>query len=167
MGLIEQDVVIAMHLVVEDCQHRLYTQQLYNVVDDSLWGPYLDILPNYTIPRLDTFGEEEYAALQDANLERVGRSSILSLERLFWAGGQQEGGTDATGTALPANNNEPSLQSVILDVLLRKLDMTTPPPNDATTTGTTSILDSCTSFTSFHHFVGIVGSRAMVLNGIK
>ena len=70
MGLAQQDVVIALHLMAEDCQHG--HSSLFNR-EDSRWGPYLDVLLRLTIPRLDTFSDEEYAAMRDKNLERTGR----------------------------------------------------------------------------------------------
>jgi len=56
MELAEQDVVIAMYLMVEQCQH--HHTHLYNNEEDSYWGRYLDVLPQYTISRLDTFNDD-------------------------------------------------------------------------------------------------------------
>lgn len=173
MGLVEQDVAIAMHLMVEDCHHRLYNAHpLSNnlvIEEDSHWGPYLDVLPQYLIPRLDTFGDEEYEALSDANLEFVGRNSKRLLERLFGITHEDEengGRADAATTT----NAEISLQSVIRDMIDVKLDemMTTSSSlSDMSTASIATLLDSCTSFETFHRFVGIVASRAMVLHGRK
>ena len=163
MGLVEQDVVIAMHLMVEDCQHQLFnTHQFSNIKEDSHWGKYLDVLPQYIIPRLDTFGDEEYKALHDANLEYVGRNSKRLLERLFSIHRHAEDGdNDHTMTE---KSDEISLQSVVQDMIHRKMNMMTPSERS---TATTPLLDSCISFETFHRFVGIVASRAMVLNGRK
>ena len=70
MGLAQQDAVIALHLMVEDCQHG--HSSLFDG-EDSRWGHYLDVLPRHVILRLNTFGDEEYAAMRDENLERTDR----------------------------------------------------------------------------------------------
>jgi hypothetical protein len=173
MGLVEQDIVIAMHLMVEDFHHRFYNAHpLSNnlvIEEDSHWGPYLDVLPQYLIPRLNTFGDEEYEALSDANLEFVGRNSKRLLERLFGITHEDEengGRADAATTT----NAEISLQSVIRDMIDVKLDemMTTSSSlSDMSTASIATLLHSCTSFETFHRFVGIVASRAMVLHGRK
>lgn len=172
MGLVEQDVVIAMHLMVEECHHQLYSnthhQNPYNVTEDSYWGEYLDVLPQYTIPRLDTFGNEEYAALHDDNLEFVGRNSKRLLERMFLMNQYDNDDSDiyADAAMKQKKRNGISLQGVVREMIHRKLDiptMTASLPESSAT----ALLDSCTSFEAFHRFVGIVASRAMVLNGRK
>ena len=172
MGLVEQDVVIAMHLMVEECHHQLYSnthhQNPYNVTEDSYWGEYLDVLPQYTIPRLDTFGNEEYAALQDDNLEFVGRNSKRLLERMFLMNQYENDDSDINADAAmkQKKRNGISLQGVVREMIHRKLDiptMTASLPESSAT----ALLDSCTSFEAFHRFVGVVASRAMVLNGRK
>eukprot|EP00579_Thalassiosira_antarctica_P011033 CAMPEP_0201922282 /NCGR_PEP_ID=MMETSP0903-20130614/10358_1 /ASSEMBLY_ACC=CAM_ASM_000552 /TAXON_ID=420261 /ORGANISM="Thalassiosira antarctica, Strain CCMP982" /LENGTH=1043 /DNA_ID=CAMNT_0048459387 /DNA_START=185 /DNA_END=3316 /DNA_ORIENTATION=- len=137
MGLVQQDVVIAMSLMVEDCQHRHGRFK-------SRWGPYLDVLPQYTIPRLDTFGDEEYAALQDEKLEYTGRKSRRLLEQMYFNGG--------------SGVNGPSLKAVVQDMILHK---------HGPTSSLRPIPESCISFETFHRFVAIVSSRAMLLDGVK
>ncbi len=159
MGLVEQDVVIAMQLMVEECHHHLFnTHQFPNVKEDSHWGKYLDVLPQYIVPRLDTFGDEEYEALHDANLEYVGRNSKRLLERLFSIH------RDEGGDTMKEKSDEISLQSVIRDMIHRKIDTMTLPESS---TASTPLVDSCISFDTFHRFVTVVASRAMVLNGRK
>lgn len=137
MGLAEQDVVIAMYLMVEDCQHKHHDE-------DSHFGPYLDILPQYIIPRLDTFGDEEYAALQDKNLEDTGRKSRSLLEKMYYND----------------DSSNSRLQSMVQDMIRQKIG---PSPMPSVVT----IPSSCISFEAFHQFVGIVSSRACLLKGVK
>eukprot|EP00804_Cyclotella_cryptica_P012457 CCRYP_019967-RA/>CCRYP_019967-RA protein AED:0.00 eAED:0.00 QI:165/-1/1/1/-1/1/1/603/1059 len=134
MGLIEQDVVLAVYLMVEDCQHA--NMALFG--EDSWWGPYLEVLPGL-IPRLDTFEEEHYEALNDAQLESVGRESRTILQQMFLG--------------------DHALKSVLLDMIGTKIKSKASLP----------VLEmaSCTSFRSFHRFVAIISSRAMVLRGEK
>ncbi|KAL9187112.1 hypothetical protein ACHAXT_010832 [Thalassiosira profunda] len=136
MGLPEQDAVVALYLMAEECQHR--HPELF-ATEDSRWGPYLDVLPQSTVPRLDTFGDEEYAALQDEGLERTGRHSRRLLEQMHSRGA-----------------NGASLQSVVREMIRKKMP-----------TSAASIPQSCLSFEAFHRFVAIVSSRAMVLRGTK
>jgi hypothetical protein len=100
---------------------------------------------------VDTFGDEDYAALRDEGLERAGRESLWLLRTMF--GGDGDGG---------------GLRTVVRDMIRRKIGMslsstTTTLPHDTTTI----VPDSCISFEAFHRFVGIVSSRAMVLRGVK
>jgi len=138
MGLVEQDVVIAMYLMVEECQH--HHTHLFNNNEDSYWGRYLDVLPQYTIPRLDTFDDDAYAALKDENLEYVGRRSRHLLEQMY---------------NMSPSEGQVSLSSVVRDMIQLK-------KNESET-----IPDTCVSFDTFHRFVGITSSRAMVLKSVK
>lgn len=147
MGMVEQDAVIAMYLLVENCHHiAAYLSQLNRQMTERIgigshWGPYLEVLPPYTVPRLDTFGDEEYAALQDEKLEQTGRSSRRLLEQMF--------GDDKAGG--------PSMQTVMQDMMRKKIGTTFSP----------DYYSSCISFEEFHKFVAIVSSRAMALKGVK
>mmetsp|Transcript_37254 Transcript_37254/g.78563 ORF Transcript_37254/g.78563 Transcript_37254/m.78563 type:complete len:1056 (+) Transcript_37254:42-3209(+) len=144
MGLVQQDVVIAMYLMVEDCVNH-HSDLFHNDSEEgSRWGPYLDVLPQYTIPRLDTFGDEEYAALRDENLEYTGRNSKRLLEEMYFKG-DNDGGTN-------------SLKTVVIDMIQQKNGSKSSPLD---------IPESCISFETFHRFVAIVSSRAMVLKGVK
>lgn len=144
MGLGQQDAIIAAFLMAEDCQHRY--PGLFENGEDSFWGAYLDVLPQSAIPRLDTFGDEDYAALGDELLERAGRESRRLLGHLFTNDDTADGG-DGNG-----------FRTVIRDMIRRKIGPSTPP---------TTIPDSCISFDAFHRFIGITSSRAMVLKGVK
>eukprot|EP00578_Thalassiosira_sp_NH16_P002999 CAMPEP_0181140008 /NCGR_PEP_ID=MMETSP1071-20121207/35083_1 /TAXON_ID=35127 /ORGANISM="Thalassiosira sp., Strain NH16" /LENGTH=1022 /DNA_ID=CAMNT_0023226947 /DNA_START=76 /DNA_END=3144 /DNA_ORIENTATION=+ len=135
MGLVQQDVIIAIYLMVENCHHD-YTH-LFSNNKGSRWGPYLDVLPNYTLPRLDTFGDEEYSALNDDNLEYTGRNSKRLLGQIFF----DDGAAVANG----------SLKSVVQDMIRQKISHGR------------AIPASCISFDTFH----IVSSRSMVLKGVK
>ncbi|KAL7477444.1 hypothetical protein ACHAW6_003253 [Cyclotella cf. meneghiniana] len=133
MGLIEQDVVLAMYLMVEDCQHA--NRELFG--EDSWWGPYLEVLPGL-IPRLDTFEDEHYKALNDTQLENAGRESRKALQQMY--------------------NGDKALKSVLLDMIGTKINKSLLPVIE---------MASCTNFDSFHRFVAIISSRAMVLRGEK
>ena len=164
MGLGQQDAIIAAYLMAEDCQHR--HPDLFDVGDGggtSFWGGYLDVLPGGVIPRLDTFGDEDYAALRDEVLERAGRESLRLLRKMF--GGDEAGDGDGDGGGL---------RTVVRDMIRRKIGMSSSSSTTTTTTKrtlphvtTTIVPDSCISFEAFHRFVGIVSSRAMVLRGVK
>ncbi|KAL7537014.1 hypothetical protein ACHAXR_007547 [Thalassiosira sp. AJA248-18] len=138
MGQIEQDAVIAMYLMAEDCQHR--HSDLFK--NDSHWGPYLDVLPAYKIPRLDTFDDDDYAALNDEKLEYAGRTSKRLLKQMH-----------------SGMTNGLSLNAVVQDMIRQKIGGSEPL--------SMPIPSSCSSFDTFHRFVGIVSSRAMVLKGEK
>ncbi len=139
MGLVEQDVVISMMLMTEECMHPTPL----NHTSGSFWGPYLDMLAHAPIPRLDTFDTEEYKMLNDDTLERVGRSSKERLTSMFH------------GDSSNGNGNDASIRAVLQDMIrIRHPSMTTIPPK-------------CLEFETFHKFIGIVSSRAMVLKGIK
>ena len=138
MGLVEQDVVIAMHLMAEECQH--HHSNIFNNEEDSYWGEYLDVLPQYTIPRLDTFDDDAYAALKDENLEHIGRRSRHLLEQIY---------------NMSPDRRQVSLSSVVVDMIQLKMKQSE------------TIPDTCVNFDNFHRFVGIVSSRAMVLRSVK
>jgi hypothetical protein len=111
---------------------------------------------------LDTFGDEDYAALRDEGLERAGRESLWLLRTMF--GGDEVGDGDGDGGGL---------RTVVRDMIRRKIGMSLSSTTTTTTTTTlphdttTIVPDSCISFEAFHRFVGIVSSRAMVLRGVK
>ena len=167
MGLVQQDVVIAMYLMVEECQHK-NTQLLFpnnNADEDtssssSRWGPYLDVLPQHTIPRLDTFGDEAYAALKDEQLEYTGRQSKRLLEQMYLGSGGG-GNTNDDDIGL-------SLKAVVNDMIHKRIGMLSALSSSSQQQKQLlSIPESCVSFDTFHRFVGIVSSRAMVLGGEK
>ena len=137
MGLVEQDVVIAMYLMVEECQH--HHTHLFRNNEDSYWGGYLEVLPQYTIPRLDTFDDDAYAALKDENLEYLGRRSRQLLKQMY---------------SMSPSEGHVSLSSVVKDMIQLKMKQSETIPD-------------CVCFETFHRFVGIVSSRAMVLKGVK
>lgn len=152
MGLAEQDVVIATYLMVEDCHHHIHRHNSNTYkIEDTFWGKYLDILPQYSIPRLDTFTTVEYEVLNDTLLERTGHESKHVLENIFTNDNVKHHETNS-GVV-------PMLQTLVRDLIHRKLGI-------SRTTATT-IPESCISFDTFHRFVGIVSSRAMVLKGVK
>lgn len=149
MGLMEQDIVLGIHLMVEECQHHLYEKHVGSGGKDSYWGPYLDVLPQYMIPRLDTFGDEEYAVLGDTMLETEGRRSKRLLETIYLGTNGRKSGSDG-------DNN--TLQSIVREMIQTKLESSIRPSD---------IPSSCFSFETFHRFVAIISSRAMVLKGVK
>jgi hypothetical protein len=158
MGLAEQDIIIAIYLMVEDCHHHhhhhIHRHNSYTYkIEDSFWGDYLNILPKYIIPRLDTFTTSEYEVLNDTLLERTGRESKHILEKIFTNNNEYDT-SSSNGGEVP-----PILQTLVRDMIHRKLGITT--------TDTATIPETCISFDTFHRFVGIVSSRAMVLKGVK
>ena len=157
MGLTEQDIIIAIYLMVEDCHHHHHHIHRHNSntykIEDSFWGEYLNILPKYIIPRLDTFTKSEYEVLNDTLLERTGRESKHILEKIFTNNNEYDT-SSSNGGEVP-----PILQTLVRDMIHRKLGITT--------TNTATIPETCISFDTFHRFVGIVSSRAMVLKGVK
>eukprot|EP00984_Skeletonema_dohrnii_P015496 scaffold6714_cov75-Skeletonema_dohrnii-CCMP3373.AAC.10 len=148
MGLVEQDVVIAMMLMTEECLHHHYDDD--DSTSGSFWGPYLNMLSSTPIPRLDTFDTEEYAILNDATLEMVGRSSKERLKSMFYgsAGNSGVGGDDV------------SVKAVLRDMI--NIQQRTNNNNNPAV-----VPPTCLEFDTFHKFIGIVSSRAMVLKGIK
>lgn len=126
--LIHQDIVIALYLMVQ-CTLK----------DDSLFYPYLDILPSYIIPRLDTFNDEELDMLQDEDLKDLAKNSYHQLHSLW----QSEKFHSFLSSMINATNHNDNVKS-----------------KDAG-------IAQCMSFQSFHKYVAIVSSRAMVLQGTK
>jgi hypothetical protein len=173
MGLVEQDVVIAMFLMVEDCLHsnNYFHDNIKSDDDDgssdvsggSFWGPYLDMLPSQPIPRLDTFNDRAYEMLNDNKLEMMGRSSLHQLKLMFHGGGG--GGTSSSL----------SVKSVVNDMIQVKVSRQQQQQQQHSSITRTSsgaetrydIPQQCLEFDTFHKFIGIVSSRAMVLKGIK
>jgi hypothetical protein len=145
--------------MVEDCHHHLVHQQnsnTYMIEDGSYWGEYLDILPQYNIPRLDTFTTVEYEVLNDTLLEQTGRESKHVLEKIFTNNNDNSNNDDSSNGG---REKVPILQTLVRDMIHRKLGILS--------STTTTIPETCISFDTFHRFVGIVSSRAMVLKGIK
>ena len=125
-SLVQQDVIIALHLMVE-C----------SLGDHSNLRPYLDVLPQDTIPRLDTFSTEELALLNDQSLSQMAQDSKSSLQN-GW--------------------NEGNLKSLVLE-----MSKSAQRHKQAANTEKRTCLD----FKSFHKYVSFVSSRAMVLRGTK
>ena len=71
-SMVQQDIVIGLYLLV---QKKLGKR--------SQFHPYLDILPQGTIPRLDTFEEEALELLNDADLVSLAKDSYYQLT-LVW-----------------------------------------------------------------------------------
>jgi len=152
MGLVEQDVVIAMMLMTEECLHHHHHDD--DDDDDStsgsFWGPYLNMLSSTPIPRLDTFDTEEYAMLNDATLEMVGRSSKERLKAMFYGSASNSNG----------GGDDVSVKAVLRDMI--NIQQRTNNNNNPEV-----VPPTCLEFDTFHKFIGIVSSRAMVLKGIK
>ncbi len=127
--LIHQDIVIALYLMVQ-CTLK----------DDSLFYPYLDILPSYIIPRLDTFNDEELDMLQDEDLKDLAKNSYHELHSLW------------------KSEKFYSFLSLMINNVAKQ--------NDNIKSNHVDI-GYCISFQSFHKYVAIVSSRAMVLQGTK
>ena len=125
-SLVQQDVIIALHLMVE-C----------SLGDHSNLRPYLDVLPQDTIPRLDTFSTEELSLLNDQSLSQMAQDSKRSLQN-GW--------------------NEGNLKSLVLE-----MSKSAQRHKQAANTEKRTCLD----FKSFHKYVSFVSSRAMVLRGTK
>eukprot|EP00985_Skeletonema_marinoi_P031003 scaffold35407_cov146-Skeletonema_marinoi.AAC.2 len=147
MGLVEQDVVIAMMLMTEECLHHHNHDDDDDSTNGSFWGPYLNMLSSTPIPRLDTFDTEEYAMLNDATLEMVGRSSKERLQSMFY------------GSASGGGDDNVSVKAVLRDMI--NIQQRTNKNNNP------AVPLTCLEFDTFHKFIGIVSSRAMVLKGIK
>lgn len=176
MGLVEQDVVIAMMLMTEDCLHRHDHHHHHgdggggggdssNNSSSSFWGPYLDMLPSSPLPRLDTFENDAYAMLNDAKLEMAGRSSKQLLTTIFY--GSTKGGDDDDD--VQQQSSSMSIKAVVRDMINIRLSNNNNPSTATTMTSTTAheVPPVCLQFDTFHKFIGIVSSRAMVLKGIK
>ena len=127
-SMVQQDIVIALKLMVE-CM----------LGEQSNFKSYLDILPPYVIPRLDTFNDEELDMLQDEDLAILAKDSYGQLQSVWQSHDLQ------------------SLLSSMIDARNKKNEDVS---ND-------DMKEQCISFYSFHKYVAIVSSRAMVLEGIK
>lgn len=125
--MVQQDIIIALYLIV---QCKLDAK--------SNFKPYLDILPTYIIPRLDTFNVDELEMLQDDELSDLAEESKSQLHSLW---------------------NSVELQSLLS--LMIKLTQ------ESISVSLDIDKSQCISFHSFHRFVSIVSSRAMVLHGTK
>lgn len=122
--LVQQDVIIALYLMVQ-CE----------LDENSLFKPYMDILPNYIIPRLDSFDEEELNFLQDEELKNLAKESHNQLQSLW-----------------QSNDLQDLLSSMIQ--AMKTIEQT-------------QTQSQCITFHSFHKYMSIVSSRAMVLQGTK
>jgi len=132
--------------------------------------PYLDVLPRDVVPRLDTFDEEELAALRDQDLHLLARDSLQSLQR-FW----NHHYTTDTDTHTHSTHSE--VQDLLLAMIRARvaaqggtLQSSSDTYNNAIANATNLSelhLSTCTSFEAFHKYMSIVSSRAMVLHGTK
>jgi len=120
--LVQQDAVIAIFLM-EQC----------GLGSNSKFKPYLDILPQEIIPRLDTFVEEDLLFLNDEYLAKIAREGRERITNFY---------------------HDQEFQTLLRRTVMKKF------PNHNSTM-------SCFDFESFHRFMAIVSSRAMVLNGRK
>ncbi|KAL7492110.1 hypothetical protein ACHAWT_001862 [Skeletonema menzelii] len=163
MGLVEQDVVIAMMLMTEECLHHLNNNNKWDdstnttAGSGSFWGPYLNMLPSKPIPRLDTFDTGAYAMLNDATLEMVGRSSKQRLLSMFHGN-------------VNGNDNNVSIKAVLRDMIhiqQQQQRQRSNSNNNNNNNNNPTVPPECLQFDTFHKFIGIVSSRAMVLKGIK
>lgn len=125
--MVQQDVVIALYLMTQ-CA----------LDDKSRFKPYMDILPQYNIPRLDTFDDDELAMLQDDFLSTLAKESLTQLQSIWDSNDLHKILSEMMKTATNGANN------VNKDTY-----------------------SQCMSFSSFHKFVSIVSSRAMVVQGHK
>ena len=70
--MVQQDVLLAMYLM-KQC----------SLGSESHLAPYLDILPQKTVPRLDTFSEQDLKALHDEYLANYARQSLSQLQSFY------------------------------------------------------------------------------------
>ncbi|GFH49757.1 hypothetical protein CTEN210_06233 [Chaetoceros tenuissimus] len=70
--MVQQDVLLAMYLM-KQC----------SLGSESHLAPYLDILPQKTVPRLDTFSEQDLNALHDEYLANYARQSLSQLQSFY------------------------------------------------------------------------------------
>ena len=125
-SLVQQDVIIAMHLMVE-CSLGEYSDL----------RPYLDVLPQDIIPRLDTFSTEELSLLNDQSLLQLAEESKQSLKNSWYEG---------------------NLKNLVFE-------MSQSAQKQKQITNTEAHV--CINFESFHKYISFVSSRAMVLRGTK
>lgn len=102
--------------------------------------PYLDILPA-EIHRLSTFDEQELSLLQDEQLASLGKESKQKLQQAW---------------------NEDGLQTIF-----NKMLQSTTRQDNSIKSLDPQDLKTCGTFASFHRFVAVSSSRAMVLQGKK
>jgi hypothetical protein len=143
--MVQQDVIIALYLMVQ-CSLGEY----------SAFKPYLDILPSYIIPRLDTFNKEELHMLQDEELAFLAKESRDRLHHLW------------------ESNELQYLLSSMIEVVAQDIDYVNTNDendndndNDNNNGKKSNHHGECISFNSFHKYNAIVSSRAMVLKGTK
>lgn len=135
-SLVQQDVVIALHLSVE-C----------SLGEGSKFKPYLDIMPQQIVPRLDTFSDEALTLLHDDDLAMMARHSRHQLENA-WEG---RNGGDGIKRLLTMMINSTARARGDVSLSFKGADEHS----------------RCSSFDSFYKYVTVVGSRAMILNGEK
>jgi len=146
-SMVQQDAIIATFLM-QQCA----------LGDKSRFKPYLDILPQQIIPRLDTFEEEHLTLLEDPYLAQVARDSKERLLKFYHDENFQF--MLNTMARMQTKSEPPSTTNTITNIDADTDTLYTDDEGD-------SILISCGSFHSFHRFVSIVSSRAMVLYGQK
>jgi hypothetical protein len=71
--LAQQDIIIALQLMIECAMG-----------EDSLWHPYLQMLPDY-VPRMDYFSEQELALMQDKKLFDLAVDSKNNMKNVWKA----------------------------------------------------------------------------------
>jgi hypothetical protein len=120
--MVQQDAVIAIYLM-EQC----------GLGAKSKFKPYLDVLPQDIVPRLDTFAEDDLLFLNDKYLATLSKKSRQRLWNLY---------------------HDEQFQTILRGNVMRL-------PGDRNSNM------PCFDFKSFHRFMTIVSSRAMVLNGRK
>jgi hypothetical protein len=105
----------------------------------SLWFPYLQVLPTH-VPRLAMFSNEELSLLQDTDLASYALIQRQEL-KLAWKGG---------------------IQSAVSSWRLQQQQQAS-----SSSGSDYGYDDSCLTESSFHHYVAISSSRAMILDNIK
>jgi len=129
------------HLVTQDVEIALELMVQCSLGNSSSFYPYLNILPK-EIPRLDTFSEKDFILLQDEQLASYGKDSRQKLHLLWGHDGFQR----ILQKMMKLSSFELDQDSIIMSK---------------------SYETKCNNFESFHKYVAIVSSRAMVLNGEK
>ena len=105
--------------------------------------PYLDILPKQ-INRLDMFHPDDLNLLQDELLAALGKESKHNIKQIWFEDGLQQLWHQMFHHTVTNKNSKLTINDIDQK---RKQE--------------------CSQFESFHKFVGIVSSRAMVINGKK